>query len=200
MFGTISFGRLSVALVVLTAGLGGCSSAPRTTLLGPSDIELNTVQVAEQLASSDFVLNRPADAPPVVLHPEPMENLSDNRLSSADQWAAMSRVLFDPRVIELLRAHNVRVQLPRLKCDDLARAGVEASVETEAERPTHVFRSRLTSMTRAGADSGEEVTSSSARRKDWFTFEYTIVDLQTRQIVWNGSTELARSAHGSFID
>ncbi len=190
---------LVAGLSGLTSGLVSCAPpAAKTTQVQPSDMQLNTPQIVEQLAGSDFIRNRPVDAPPIVLRPDPMENLSDNRVSTGDQWVAISKVLFDQRMIELLRSKNITVQMPPLRSASIARAGLTVNEPPAQTKPTHVFRARLMSLTRAGG--GETVASDKTQRKDVFTFEYTIVDLRTREIAWSGQSEFARLAHGSLID
>lgn len=188
--------------LVMVIGLmvAGCGAPPaRTTLLRPSDMELNTQQIAEQLAASEFLRDRAADqGEPIILQPERLENLSDNRLSAGDQWVAMSRVLLDPRMLELLRSKNVRVQMPRLRSDAVARAGLTINEPEAQVAPTHLFRGTLRTIARAGG--GQDVASESTQRRDTFQFEYTIVDARSRQVVWGGQSELARRAFGSLID
>ncbi len=178
-----------------------CAAPARTTLLKPSDLVLNTQKVVEQLAGSDFLRGREGGrATPIVISPEPLENLSDNRLSSGDQWVAISRVLLNPQMLELLRAHNARVQMPQLKSEAIARAGLTINEPPAQVAPTHLFRATLRSLARAASASGGTVASEATQRRDTFVFEYVIVEIQSRQIVWSGQSELARLAHGSLID
>lgn len=193
---------IGVAAVAAVGLLGlGCAAPARTTLLKPSDLVLNTQTVVEQLARSDFLRSREGGtATPIVISPEPLENLSDNRLSSGDQWVAMARVLLNPQMIELLRAHNARVQMPQLKSEAIARAGLTINEPPAQVAPTHLFRGTLRSLARAASASGGTVASEATQRRDTFVFEYVIVEIQSRQIVWSGQSEVARLAHGSLID
>lgn len=178
------------------------SAADRSTALRGTDLVLTTDTVAQQFAGSDFLRARTPEAAarsPMLLRPDPLENLSDTRLTPGDQWAAISRVLFNNGMIGLLREKNIAVQMPPLATEGLARAGVTINEPPATIAPTHVFRSRLRSLTRAGSAAGG-LAAQGAQRKDTFLFEYTIVDLSTREVVWTGSTELARVATGSVVD
>lgn len=183
---------------------GACSPSPadRSTALRGTDLVLTTDTVAQQFASSDFLRARTAEAAaqsPILLRPDPLENLSDTRLTPGDQWAAISRVLFNNNMIALLREKNIAVQMPPLATEGLARAGITINEPPATIAPTHIFRSRLRSLTRAGSAAGS-LASQATQRKDTFLFEYTIIDLQTRAVVWSGSAELARLATGSVVD
>lgn len=188
---------LFVALIPLVAGvlIGGCGAPPRTSQLRASDIEFATTEVSQQLAESEFLRTRTATSPVVVLQPRPMENLSDNRLSRGDQWAAMSMILMNPSVFEMLRSKNVQILVPLDSRYDATRAGITSTVPSGA--PTHVFQPVLRSITRAGSEGSKPEADT---RKDLFLMEYSITELQSRRVVWGGQTSFARVAHGKLID
>lgn len=186
-----------VSALVCICGFG-CAATQRTTLLRGSDIQLSTQRIIDQLAASEWLAGRSATSPRAVLRPERLENLSDNRLSQGDQWAAMSMVLLNPRMLEMLRSKNVIVQMPTLRSDAIARAGLTINEPAAQLTPTHLFRGRLRSLSRAGG--GASVDSDGVERRDTFIFEYAIADVETREIKWSGQTEFSRLAHGSLID
>ena len=194
--------RTTVLLLTLLLAACGPSAADRSTALRGTDLVLTTDTVAQQFAASEFLRARTPEAAaraPMLLRPDPLENLSDTRLTPGDQWAAISRVLFNNQMIALLREKNIAVQMPPFATEGLARAGVTINEPPAAIAPTHVFRSRLRSLTRAGSAAGS-LAAQSSQRKDTFLFEYTIIDMETRAVVWSGSTELARVATGSIVD
>lgn len=193
------------AALLACAATVACAPAQRTTLLRASDTLLSAELVLEQLAQSPFILSRSHASERLVLRPHPLENLSDNRLSRGDQWAAMARVLLDPRVLGLLRSRNIAVQMPPLASSALERAGLSVSEPPGQETPTHLFTGRLRSITRAGGpgaegESGAGGGGARTERTDRYFFEYTIIDARSRAVEWAGAAELARRAHGSLID
>lgn len=196
--GRVAALALLCAVVAGITCLPGCSSPQRTTLLRASDIEVNTQQMVDGLASSPFLSARTADSPKAVLRPERLVNLSDNRLSQGDQWAAMSKVLLSPNMLELLRSKNIVVQMPALKSDAIARAGLTINEPAAEIAPTHIFSGRLRSLTRAGG--GDDAGSDRVQRRDTFMFEYSIYEIRSREIMWSGQSEFSRLAHGSLID
>ncbi|MGD9691141.1 MAG: hypothetical protein AB7K52_11535 [Phycisphaerales bacterium] len=188
----------AAAAIVLGAfiGLGsaGCSGPPQTSRLRGSDLELATTEVTQQLAESPFLSGRSASSPVAILQPRPMENLSDNRLSVGDQWSAMSLILMNPNVFQMLRDKNVQLLVPRESRRDATLAGL-SSTAPAGDAPTHIFQPVLRTITRGGG--GE---SKDAARRDVYLMEYTIAELPSRRVVWSGQTTFSRVAHGSLID
>lgn len=191
---------LNTAFITLAAFLSGCN-APMTSAYTAADMEIAVDDVRDQLASSRFISSRDADSEPLVLVPTKMSNESNERLSRVDQWMAMSRVFLNPAVLELLRSKNISVVLPpdgeRIKnayTEEGSGAGFQYIDITSRSAPTHVINATFSSITRAADDDG--MNDISDTRKDLFLIDYTIVDLSTRGIVWAGSNEFSRTAHG----
>ncbi len=192
-------GCFALSLVLVGVAGVGCAAPPeRTTLLRAADLRVNTMQIVDQLAGSDWLRGRDTQSPRIVLRPERLENLSDNRLSQGDQWAAMSMVLLNQRMLDMLRSRNVVVQMPPLRSEAIARAGLTVNEPAAQLEPTHLFSGRLRSLTRAGG--GENAGSDRVQRRDTFLFEYVVSDIRSREVNWSGQTEISRLAHGSLID
>lgn len=193
---------LALAALILPAA---CTPKPelRTTLLRASDIESFSADAVQQLAASPFIASRGPDAPRIVLQPQPMRNLSDNRLSQGDQWAAMSKVLFSSQMLALLASKNIDLQMPAIETTRLARAGLTRAEPPATTAPTHAFTATLRSLSRAEDAKARDPGATGARaggRKDTFLVEYAIIDLASRRVEWTGQSTLARIAHGSLID
>lgn len=195
--GVGSSARIAFACMLIGVFGAGCAAPQRSTLLRGSDIQLSTQRIVDQLAASEWLAGRTQSSPRAVLRPERLENLSDNRLSQGDQWAAMSMVLLNPRMLEMLRSKNVIVQMPTLRSEAIARAGLTINEPAAQLLPTHLFRGRLRSLSRAGS---AQVDSDRVQRRDTFIFEYAIAAVESREIAWSGQTELSRLAHGSLVD
>ena len=191
--------RLAV-LAAAAAVLPACATPAeqRSTLLRASDLQLSTSAMVRDLSQSPLLAGRGPDAQPsIILRPQPMENRSDTRLSAGDQWAAWALVLTSPGMLDLLRSRNVLVQMPPLETARIARAGLTINEPAATIAPTHLFRATVRSLARAASDSGRGPATA---RRDLYLFEFTIVDAATRQIVWAGTSEVARLAHGSLVD
>jgi hypothetical protein len=201
----------ALAALLAAAPLGpallapGCAAqAPaRSTVIQAGDLIDTTNTMAQALAGSPWLAGRTADTQPaIVLRPQELTNLSDTRLSPAEQWVAVSRVVMSPAMLALFRERNVIVQMPPRPANPSDTREVADPAATTPEppatiTPTHTLRPTLRSLTRA---SSLAPGSQDAGRKDLYLFEYTITDLSTRTIVWTGSTELARLATGSLVD
>lgn len=191
---------LLLCVAATVSGAGGCAApaAQRTTLLRASDLRLSTGPLVQELARSEFLAGRDADTQPlIVLRPEPMENLSESRLSAGDQWAAWALVLTSPGMVDLLRTRHAIVQMPPLETARIARAGLTVNETPATIAPTHLFRSAVRSLARAA---GEDPRGPATARRDLYLFEFTIVEIASRRIVWSGQSEVARYAHGSLVD
>ena len=173
----------------------------RSTRLRSSDLDLTIATTVQQLAASPFMTGRNASSPVVRLVPRGLENQSSDRISVADQWVAVSRILFDPGMQRLLGEKNIILQMPP---DEMVRvrrvSGLVApgSVDLRAdpEPATHIIKAVIRSMTRVGS----ETSTNSNQRKETFVVTYEITDVATRQIVWAGESTFARIAHGLVAD
>jgi hypothetical protein len=209
--------------VVLGAGLGGCAGGgiggggERTTRLRASDLDIAVAEVRESLAASAFLSGRTGESPVIRLVPSELENLSSDRLSRIDRWAAVSRVLFDPGMKRLLASGNVELLMPRdgallltrygLAVDPDARVAPVGMDESPDFAPTHVLDGKVLSITRgvAGAGGGGGGGAGTAEsptdvRQDLVRVEYTIVDLSTRRVEWSAAHEFKRAASGIVVD
>lgn len=187
---------LSMLVLAVLAGALGCAAAPeRSTVLQAGDLIATTDTMVQALAGSPWLAGRtPETRPEIVLRPDELRNLSDTRLSPAEQWVAVSRVVMSPAMLSMFRERAVIVQMPPRPGD---RAGLSVAEPLATITPTHTLRPTLRSLTRAAS-----VTpgAQNAGRKDVYLFEYSIIELANRSIVWSGSTELARVASGSLVD
>ena len=186
------------ACLLLIAGCAG-TPAPRTTLLQARDIESTTTDVREALASSEWLATRSSTSDPALLQPQPLVNISDNRLTPGDEWAAMSRVALNPAILDLLAGKNIRVQMPALVNDRLGGVSAQSIEPAASIAPTHLLSATLRSLTRA-ADQRGRLSGESTVRKDTFLVEYTVTDVRTRTVVWSHTSRFARVAEGSLVD
>lgn len=185
--------------VLCSALLAACSTSQhiRTTRLADADLTQAVLEMREQLGASAFLTERGADSPEARLVLRRVENLSTDRISIAEQWSLAARVLGDAGMQELLRAKRVTVQLPPEKVLLLQRGGLEFPDLEPESWPTHLLRSQIASGTRAGSLAGGRDADI---RKEYYLITFVIEDLQGRELLWQGSAELAREAEGTVVD
>ncbi len=189
----------------VAALLGGCATSwfgrtddgARSTRLTGADLAEAGDAVAQQLADAEFLRGRTPDSEPIRLVARQLDNLSSDRIPIAEQWMAISRVLSDRGVQELFRTRSVVVQLPPERVEMLSDAGFEFPALRPEDRPTHELRAEIRSATRAGSSTGDRGADV---RKDVYLVTYSIVDLEQRTLVWEGSSEVAREAFGLTLD
>lgn len=195
-------GRARAAITLaLCAGiglaLGACASGSgQTTYYSAADMQEAADAVRQQLASSDWLAERDETAPRIVLQPTNLRNRSSERITSTDRWAAVTRLLYEPSLQRLLRERNVAVLLPESAPLEAERFASEEAPAGKALEPTHALNAVFQSVRRAGSK-GEGPADT---RKDVFRVEYTIVNLETRETVWEGESLFARTAHGLLVD
>ena len=188
-----------VILAACAVGVSGCATTPkpRTTRLADADLTQAVLDVRQQLSESRFLAERSGDSPEARLVLRRVENLSTDRISVAEQWSLAARVLGDPGMRELLRAKHITVQLPPEKIALLEHSGLEFPDLAPESGATHLLASQIASGTRAGALAGGRDADI---RKEYYLLSFVIEDLQGREVLWQGSAELAREAEGTVVD
>jgi hypothetical protein len=196
-------------LLALFGTLMACSapSSRPSTLYSAADMQIIASDVVQSLAVSDFLVGRDARSDPIVLQPDRMRNLSNERLSQADKLAAVTRVLYDRGMQELLAAKNVSVLYPlkdrwrtahltpEIDVDPFRDAGLDHP--SSGLRPTHLLQAQFNSVTRTAATREGQASDT---RTDLFSVDYTIVEVHSRRIVWAATSQIKRFAHGSLVD
>ncbi len=177
----------------------GCATTPpqRTTRLADTDLTQAVLSVREQLAASAFLRSRDETSPEARLVVRRVENLSTDRISIAEQWSLVLRVLAAPNMQELLKNKRIAVQLPPEKVRLLERGGLRFAEFGSESWPTHMLEARIASATRAGSLTGSRDADV---RKEYYLLSFAIEDIQSRELVWQGTTEVAREVRGSVID
>lgn len=179
---------------------GGCaSSGPRATRLQAADLQLASDDAARSLATSDLLSGRGENAPQLVIRPEAAVNLSSDRLSRVDRWGMVTRVLYTPEIIALMRDRNIKVVAER----EVARGYLERFNMTNGGEvmsglvPTHLLQAQVRTLTRAGAQRG---SAPADVRADTYLVEYTLLKVGTGEVVWTASSEIKRAGWGRLVD
>lgn len=190
--------QLAITAAMLSVS-AGCASTPtqRTTRLADADLTQAVLEVRGQLAESGFLESRSETSPEARLVIRRVENLSTDRISEAEQWSLVSRVLAAPGMQDLLRAKNITMQLPPEKVRLLERGGLTFGEFEQESWPTHMLEAQIASATRAGSLVGGRDADV---RKEYYLLSFVVEEIQSRQLVWQGTTELAREVKGTVID
>lgn len=195
-------GALTALWAVAALGAGACSAggggSAASTRHTATDLRVAADEVVEALVSGAFLAGRDAASEPAVLMPGRVENRSSDRISRADQWAILSRVLFSEGVLETLRSKNVSVVRPDFAAWNLgvSEGGFAGGAGVDEVGVTHTMRATLSSIARAASASGGPADD----RKDVFAVDYELVELSSRRVVWTARGEFARAARGLLID
>ncbi|MDQ7013940.1 MAG: hypothetical protein Q9O74_08615 [Planctomycetota bacterium] len=188
-----------VATAIALSAAIGCATPPpqRTTRLADADLTQAVLTVREQLAESAFLRSRDETSPEARLVVRRVENLSTDRIAIAEQWSLVLRLLAAPNTQELLQNKRIVVQLPPEKVRLLERGGLRFDEFAQESWPTHMLKAQIASATRAGSLAGSRDADV---RKEYYLLSFAIEEIQSRELVWQGTTEVAREVRGSVID
>lgn len=174
----------------------GCAaSAPHNTNLTQDDLDLTINQFAAKLAASELLTTRDGNSPPIIISINKAENRSSDMIPTAEQWMIMYRIKSSLQVTDLKRTRNISFQLPPERQAELRAAG-NIPNEPATVTPTHTMSAVFYSSPRVGRNKDGYVNE----RADLYYIRCTIVDLQTREEVWDDSVDLKRQARGMVID
>jgi hypothetical protein len=192
--------RVGGALLVTAALVCvACSSQGRSTVIRAADFDAATQEMVASLSASDFLRDRTPTSPPIIITIDKVENLTSDIIPPGEQWMLMARLQGALPVRELGRTKNIRFQIPperRLLTQEGGYRGdfTDPAAETP---PTHVMKALFRSSTRTGRTKSQGLVND---RLDYYTMQYVIESLQTREIVWTDSFEFKRQATGLAID
>jgi len=184
---------LTLTMLVLTA----CATG-ESTRLRAEDMEDATQEMAQSLATSSFLVERTPESPPVYLVINKVENLTSDLIPPAEQWMLMARLESSLPIINLGKRKNVRFLLPPEQYDTLKRAGYTGVLDPKPPTATHVMSAVFRDSSRLVRD--KESDSLVNRRANYYLMQYTIHNVQTRQIEWTGQFEFKREAKGLAVD
>lgn len=183
---------LGGSAVLLTAG---CSSA-QSTRLTASDFDQTIEKMVQSLAASDFLRERQPDSPQAWVVINKVENLTTDIIPVAEQWMLVARLQSSVPIKHLAQTKNVRFQITPERHEMLRQAGFTDELITPPT-VTHTLAAVFMSAPRAARDGkGGQLTS----RSDFYYLEYSLLELETREVVWTDTFEIKREARGLAID
>lgn len=184
-------GVLAMALCMILA----CATTPRSTRIQLDDFNAAAAKMAQSLASSRFLAERRPDSPRIIVTVNKIENLTDDIITPAEQWMFIERVRTTLPIETLRKQKNITFQIPVEQQRMLARDGFDVD-PFAGPKPTHVMKAVFLSAPRMVRNDDDNIN----RRQDFYYMEYTITDLNTRQLVWSDTFEFKREAVGLLID
>ncbi len=168
----------------------GCASAPKTSRIDVSDFDAMAAAMAESLSSSEALATRGPGSEPWVITVDKVTNLSDDVMTTAEQWSVMQRIAGSLPVRALRENQNVSMVLPRGRSDAVlaeAEGQLPGALRTT---PTHVLHATFRSLERTQAD----------RRTDVYFCEFELFDIADGEPVWTDRFEYKREARGHIWD
>lgn len=179
--------RIGLCIMPLLAmGLAACQSGPRTSRLAVDDMRMIVDQTIEKLAASDFVRERDATSPPIVITAQRVENRTSDVITRSERWYLMQAVATEVVSSGLARERSIVIVIPRERLEDAKRRGTISELAGEQRDPTHVLEATFRSLTR----------SDGSVREDLYYCEYRVTDLQSGAIAWADAVEIKRAAFG----
>jgi hypothetical protein len=187
-------GSIFVYVILLIAS--GCASAPpASTRLTTSDYRYTVDETAAKLAASDFLANRDANSPKIVVTIDRVENLTSDIIPEAEQWMFVMDVRDSLPMSSLLHDRNVAFQIPPERLQMLRDNGY-ASVNSGWEPATHLLSATFRSAMRSQQNDAGFIQD----RTDQYSLEYTITNVKTGAVEWSSIVEFKRVASGNTIN
>ena len=188
-------GGRAAAWVAVLVIMGCGSSQIRTTRLTTSDYDVTTQRMVASLARSDFLADRRAKSPRMIIVINRVQNVTTDVIPLAEQWMFVAKVAHSLPIQEMARQKNIVFQITPERHALLREAGFDREL-TAAPSPTHVMTATFLSIRRAARDS-DNMTN---LRSDLYYMEYMITDLRSRDIAWTDKFEFKREAAGLLKD
>lgn len=176
-----------------------CSSQGKSTVIRAADFDAATQEMVTSLAASDFLRDRTPDSPLAIITINKVENLTSDPIPPGEQWMLMARLQGALPIRELGQRKNIRFQIPPKRQLLASEGGYRGDFTDPAARTpaTHVMKATFRSSTRVARTKSHSLVND---RVDYYTMQYVIESIQTREIVWTDSFEFKRQARGLAID
>ncbi|MBI1190622.1 MAG: hypothetical protein GC200_08105 [Tepidisphaera sp.] len=185
--------RMAGLLAALVAALflGACAGPPKSSRLSVDDIEVTAQELSAKLTGSDFLANRNADSPRMIVALTKVENLTTDVIPEADEWYIMTRVRASRSMEALKRLKNIVFVVP---IEHIRGGAAQASefdqLVAQGRKPTHEMSATFRSSVRAKGEN----------RTDVYMCDLRITDLTTRELSFADSVEFKKTAVGKAYD
>lgn len=184
-------------LLIAVMLLSGCASSNRvSTRMTTDDLIESTERMAQSLAASDMLQGRTPNSPQMVVTINRVQNLTSDIIPLSEQWMVIARVRNAMPIQELSQKRNIVFVIPPEQQQTLREAGYDADLGKPTLEPTHVMTATFLSAARTG----QNAKGLTRQRTDLYYLEYSVFDLNTRQVAWSDRFEFKREASGLLID
>lgn len=190
---TIATTVFSIFILAIAAGCEQ-DKGPQTTRLQISDIQQVTQEITDKLATSDFMRERNASSPPIIVTCRKAENLSMDIVQEPELWMFVLKIETSINQTNLARSKNISFQIPPERVAMLRKRFPDAA--SGAEPATHIMTASIRSASRV-SENKEGYVKNQARL---YYFDYNITRLLDGAVEWNGSAEFTREAKGILND
>lgn len=182
---------LTICLVAMITGLGGCGTPPRahTTFLRSVDLVSMTDEMSMSFAQDDRLQTRSAADDRWVISIDRIVNHTNQIIPTREKWLYIARLRAQLAQSRIADDKAIVWVIPPERWADVAD---ELGQAPDALRmtPTHVLTGTF-----------EALTSTSGRgRTDTVVCAYSLNDLRTGQIIWEDHWEVKRRASGITYD
>lgn len=189
-------GLVCVSLLLVLLCTACKSTPPASTDFTQDDLDVTVNEMAASLAASDFLNERTAQSPRIVLVTNQVRNLTDNIMPTAERWMMIARLQTTLPIRTMADQKNIVFVLPPERLADLRRNGFDQELP-EGLKPTHVMMATFMSSRRAAREGGDKITSV---RSNFYYLEYSITAVDSREVLWSDAFEFGREARGNIID
>ena len=195
LFRTAALASVMLLGGAMVSGMAGCSTA-QSTRLTASDFDLTIEKMVQSLAASDFLKERRPDSSEAWVVINKVENLTTDIIPVSEQWMLVARLQTAVPVKQLADTKNIRFQITPERHAMLREAGFTDELITPPT-VTHTLQAVFMSAPRAArSGQGGQLTA----RSDFYYLEYSLLELQSREVVWTDTFEIKREARGLAID
>ncbi len=186
-------GYMGLCLLILC--IAACAPKPvgQSTRLTLDDINTMTAEMARSLLTSDALAQRGPDTEPWVVSIDKVLNLSDEVMTTNEQWAIMAQVRGAAPITALWDEKAVRFVIPPQRVLELRNSEYGSDFGdgfASDRRVTHTMTATFHSVTRAQAK----------QRSDLYYCQFDLLEFSTGETVWSDKFEFKRQAKGHVWD
>ncbi len=175
----------------LIVGLAGCAgSGGGSSRLDNEDFIEFAASAGESLRASQQVRERNEGSEAWFVALTDPVNLSSDVISEGERWSIMERLKDSMPLASLRAERNISFVIPREVADRLEGIESDWQLAMGDRAPSHTLEATIRSVTRRAHE----------QRADLYSFQMSIVDVSSGEVVWSDDLLLKRAAVGRAWD